>query len=421
VLSTGDVGLWLLLLWLLKLNENPRLARVTRILAVVAFVVASLDGLTSALNFDSPRTAYLGQLADTIFTAITSTVEMFPFVLVAFAFRKRLDLARWLVAIVAFLTAMLQTLRITLTQGSRYTHWTISQKISTPLFVLNGNPFTLQTILDTLLLCAIIYAVYSYTREAWRKQKAVQDELRSAQELQQVLIPEKLPELPGYAVTSAYRPAQEVGGDFFQVIPGDGSTLVVLGDVSGKGLRAAMTVSLIVGTLRTLAEFNNDPAEVLAGLNRRLHGRLHGGFATCVILRLDTNGTCVMANAGHPAPWVNDHEIELPGALPLGLLATSKYDEVTLQLAVGDHLLVYTDGLLEARTASGEIFSFERLRELVATKPNAEQATLVAQNFGQDDDITVLTLTRLAAGEESTTQLTAPSLSTPLSQVFASA
>jgi serine phosphatase RsbU (regulator of sigma subunit) len=176
-------------------------------------------------------------------------------------------------------------------------------------------------------------------------------------------------------------------------------------------------VSLIVGTLRTLAEYSSEPAEILAGLNRRLHGRLHGGFATCVVLRLNGDGRCMMANAGHPSPFLNHGEIELPGALPLGLDAEATYEETTRQLQVGDHLLLYTDGLLEARTAEGELYSFERLRELVATKPNAEQATMAAQAFGQDDDITVLTLTRLAAGEESTMRLTAPMLS----PVFAAA
>jgi len=256
--------------------------------------------------------------------------------------------------------------------------------------------------------------VYSYVREHWQRQQAIERELQSARELQQVLIPETLPSIAGYAVTSAYRPAQEVGGDFFQVIAahesGTDSTLIVLGDVSGKGLRAAMTVSLIVGTLRTLAEFSSEPAEILAGLNRRLHGRLYGGFATCVVLRLDGVGRCTIANAGHPSPFLNEQEIELPGALPLGLAEETTYEETVRQLQVGDHLLLYTDGLLEARTAAGELYSFDRLHGLVATKPNAEQATVAAQEFGQDDDITVLTLTRLAAGEESTMRLTAPGM-----------
>jgi serine phosphatase RsbU (regulator of sigma subunit) len=226
-----------------------------------------------------------------------------------------------------------------------------------------------------------------------------------------VLIPETLPSFDGYAVTSAYRPAQQVGGDFFQLIAQpDGSALLVLGDVSGKGLKAAMTVSLLVGTIRTVADTVDDPAEVLSILNRRLHGRLKDGFVTCLALRLDAEGDCVLASAGHPAPFLNKDELNLPGALPLGLDLDTAYENVHLRLAVGDRLTLYTDGLLEARNPAGEIFSFERLRALIATQPDAKQATDAAIAFGQDDDITVMTLTRLAPGVAATTSLLAPDL-----------
>ncbi len=149
---------------------------------------------------------------------------------------------------------------------------------------------------------------------------------------------------------------------------------------------------------------------VLSILNRRLHGRLKDGFVTCLALRLDAEGDCVLANAGHPAPFLNKEELNLPGALPLGLDLGTEYENVQLRLAVGDRLTLYTDGLLEARNPAGEIFSFDRLRALIATQPDAKQATDAAVAFGQDDDITVITLTRLAPGVESTTSLLAPEL-----------
>ena len=102
--------------------------------------------------------------------------------------------------------------------------------------------------------------------------------------------------------------------------------------------------------------------------------------------------------------------MELPGALPLGLDAASSYHQVSVQVHPGDHFSLYTDGLLEARNPAGEIFSFERLRALIATQPDAKQATDAAVAFGQDDDITVMTLTRLAPGVASTTSLLAPDL-----------
>jgi serine phosphatase RsbU (regulator of sigma subunit) len=112
-------------------------------------------------------------------------------------------------------------------------------------------PFTPQAILSTVLVLSIAYAVYLQQRE---RQTAPQQEFKSAQELQRVPIPQSLPSLEDYAVTSAYQPAQEVGGDFFQLIKQEdrqevGSALLILGDVSGNGLKAAMTVSLIVGTV----------------------------------------------------------------------------------------------------------------------------------------------------------------------------
>jgi serine phosphatase RsbU (regulator of sigma subunit) len=159
-----------------------------------------------------------------------------------------------------------------------------------------------------------------------------------------------------------------------------------------------------------VARFLPHPAEVLAELNSRLCGRLQGGFATCLVLRLDPDGHCAVASAGHPAPLVNKREIALPGSLPLGVVPGETYQESALVLREGDHLALYTDGLLEARNAKGEIFSFERLDALFSTFPSADQASDAAVNFGQDDDITVLTLTRLAMGEKSMTQLTAPAL-----------
>jgi serine phosphatase RsbU (regulator of sigma subunit) len=414
VLSLQDIGLWYLLLYLLKLDGNRTLQYVTRLLAIISLSATSLDGLITLAGWTNPTfTAWL-QAADAALTVVFTVAEAFPLVLVAYALRKRLDSTRWIVAITAFIAEMISVVRIALQQGQRFTHWTLGDKIGSPIFTIYGNAFTAQIIADTLLLLAIIYAVYRYMQESVRRQSTLEQELKSARELQQVLIPETLPSLPGFAMTSSYRPAQEVGGDFFQIIPLDGefkgSTLILLGDVSGKGLRAAMAVSLIVGAARTLARFSPNPAEVLAELNQRLVGRLQGGFATCLALRVGADGRCRLASAGHPAPFLNSQEMKLPGALPLGVVQSAIYEETDFVLREGDHFALYTDGLLEARSAAGEIFSFERLDQLFATAPDAARASEAAVAFGQDDDITVLTLTRLGTGEHSSTHLSAPRL-----------
>jgi serine phosphatase RsbU (regulator of sigma subunit) len=201
-----------------------------------------------------------------------------------------------------------------------------------------------------------------------------------------------------------------VGGDFFQIIPNpDGSTIVALGDVSGKGLKAGMNVSMIVGVLRAEAG-TTSPAAMLGSLNRCLVGRMSGGFATGVIFRVDPDGTVTFANAGHLPPYLNGQEYPLDASLPLGLIGFAEYTEEKLQLYPGDQLSVYTDGLLEATSPTGELFGFERMKALFATRPNAQEAMKAAIDFGQEDDITVLTITRLAAGVESTTSLSAPTL-----------
>jgi serine phosphatase RsbU (regulator of sigma subunit) len=306
---------------------------------------------------------------------------------------------------------MISAVRVASQQGSRFTHWTFANKIQAPVFTIHHNPCTVYLLSWTLLFFSIVYAVYRYSVDESRRQGAIDQEFKSAQELQRILIPETLPPIAGFAVTSAYRPAQEVGGDFFQLITkSEGSSLFILGDVSGKGLKAAMTVSLIVGTVRTLAEMFEAPAEILSGLNRRLHNRLSQGFVTCLILRLDPDGTCIFANAGHLPPFLNQHELNVAPALPLGLVASASYEETTINLNVGDRLTLYTDGLLEARNHSGELYGFDRLKQFLATKPDAKQASDAAVAFGQDDDITVLTVTRLATGIESTTSLEAPVL-----------
>jgi len=398
-LMLQDISLWFVLLWLLKLQDDRAMARFTRIAAYVFCAAFSLDGVVEVFwGQYSPR---LLQIIDAVLTAVFTPLELVPIVLVAAAVLKRsqLDRSRWLVAICAFVTEMIFVVRNGASQGVRFTHWTLADKLSAPLFRIFGNSISPRVLANTLLLLAVVYAVYRYSVEERRRRNIIAQEFRNARELQQVLVPETLPTLPGFTLTSAYRPAQEVGGDFFQIIPLDGgSTLVILGDVSGKGLKAAMAVSLIVGAARMVAEFTSSPAEILAGLNRRLYGRLQGGFATCVAMRLDPDGNCVISSAGHPAPYLNEHELSLPGALPLGLLVASTYEETTFSLQGGDHFALYTDGLLEARNQAGELYGFERLESLFDSKPTAAEATEAAVNFGQDDDITVLTFTRVVAG-----------------------
>lgn len=403
------VSLWFLLLWLLRLNENRTLVRWTTTLAYMSMGAGVADG---ALAFFWASATVWMQWTDGLLDAFIILVDVFPFVVIYVGLRRRLDAARWTVALSALVLQMINTIADASALGRRYTHWNLfSNLIDTPLFSLRGVDFNADKIISLTLFAAILYAVYRYVLEQQARQSDLEREMQSAREIQQVLIPETLPALEGYAVTSAYQPALEVGGDFFQIIPNpDGSAIVALGDVSGKGLKAAMNVSMIVGVLRAQAGATSSPAEILIALNRCLTGRMQGGFATGVVLRLDPDGTVTLANAGHLPPYLNGREYLLEASLPLGLTGLASYTEAAVQLRPSDQLSFYTDGLLEARNKNGELFGFDRLNTLLASQPTAQQATEAAIEFGQDDDITVLTITRLAAGEESSTSLTAPFL-----------
>jgi hypothetical protein len=243
-------------------------------------------------------------------------------------------------------------------------------------------------------------------------EKAVLEaEMAAAREIQQVIVPEKGETFPGYIVDSVYQPARQVGGDFFQVLPAskDG-LLVVVGDVAGKGLPAAMLVSMLVGSIRTTAEDSDDPVLMLRKLHDRLVGRTMGGFATALAAHITRDGLVTIANAGHLSPYLDGKEVELAGALPLGIAeGNGKFEPKRFELRAGSRLTFYSDGVVEAQNKKGELFGFERARG-ISTQP-AAAIVAAAVEFGQEDDITVVTIERQATRELSslrTEQLPAP-------------
>ncbi len=222
-----------------------------------------------------------------------------------------------------------------------------------------------------------------------REKQRLAAEFEAGRAMQQVLLGAELPSFSGLRIDSVYMPAGEVGGDFFQVLPApDSGVLIAVGDVSGKGLRAAMTVSTILGALRALPVV--PPAKLLHTLNRALIGRLQGGLVTCCMAHIAPGGTTTIANAGHLAPYLDGEELTLESGLPLGVTTDIDYPEFTFVLAPGDTLTFLSDGVVEAQSPSGELYGFERTRAL--STRSAEQIAAAAQAFGQHDDITVLTL-----------------------------
>ncbi len=219
----------------------------------------------------------------------------------------------------------------------------------------------------------------------------LENEMEAARAVQQLLLSQSIKPPPNYRIDVAYEPAQQVGGDFYWThTTADGALLLMVGDVSGKGLKAAMLVNLIMGALRR--EHETNPAAILAGLNRAIAGELHGGFVTACCLRAEAGGEVKVANAGHIAPYLAGQETEVASGLPLGLALESDYEETVLHIAPATALTLVSDGVVEAANSKGELFGFDRTRD-ISNKPAAKIAA-TAKAWGQNDDITVVTLRR---------------------------
>jgi phosphoserine phosphatase RsbU/P len=261
-----------------------------------------------------------------------------------------------------------------------------------PLTVQAGPiPIHFAAIADFTGILVILLIIFFRFLRVQRTEERATSELAAARSVQELLIPLEKQATPGFEVDSIYSPANEVGGDFFHVqMIGAEGMLVVIGDVAGKGLKAAMSVSMLMGALRRTAE--RHPARILESLNRVLVGA--DSFTTCQAAWFGLNGELVLANAGHLPPYLNSQEIAVEGGLPLGILPHVSYEETRLYLHPGDRILLLSDGVVEARKPSGELFGFDRVHNL--SNQSAFYLAEAAKSFGQEDDITVLTVRRLA-------------------------
>jgi hypothetical protein len=279
-------------------------------------------------------------------------------------------------------------------------HLVSSPAALAPALVVGQYDFFAYDIATLYFWVTLLVIIVLRTVRLAREKAEITAEVEAARTVQQVLIPDFLPQIPGLRVETAYLPAQQVGGDFFQVLPiADGAAFIVVGDVSGKGLKAAMTVSLIVGALRMYAESCTSPGELLAGINRRLHGR-HAGYATCLVLKITPAGDVTIANAGHPNPYLDGAEVSTDSNFPLGLTLDVKYAETRLHIDPAQSLTLVTDGVVEATAATTrELFGFDRTQAISRHAANAIAEAAHAFGIGapQSDDITVLTVARTAA------------------------
>jgi hypothetical protein len=271
-------------------------------------------------------------------------------------------------------------------------------RLHVPLsFFVFGYAVSIGQVAVILSLNMITLLLMRRFLQSQRRREQMRLEVEQAQQVQHLLIPKAIPSIPGFAIESAYYPAQEVGGDFFQIIPDRaGGVLIVLGDVTGKGLQAGMLVALIVGAIHTIVEMSIEPAFVLQALNRRLCARSQA-CATCMAIHIDANGETIIANAGHLPPYLNKKEVPIEGNLPLGISEAVRFDQTCLKLLPGERMTLVTDGVVEARNNKGELYGFNQTRAISHLPANF--IAKAAQIFGQDDDITVLAVSLLGPGD----------------------
>jgi hypothetical protein len=361
--------------WSIRLlrYSAPILAGITPTLLVVFTVHGFVEGIILWVVLLGSLLWILGWLAFIMFTLIKAALRH--------NFEAGLLLIPLVLSLVAWIEGMLTIGMSDL--GNR--------SYSSPLTLYVGPiPVHIGSLADFTSIFVIILIIFVRFLRVQREQERASSELAAARSVQELMIPQEKMVTPGFEVESIYNPANEVGGDFYHVQPSyNGGLLVVIGDVAGKGLKAAMNVSMLMGALRSTSELR--PTKILAQLNRVLVGS--DSFTTCQAAWFSANGEVVLANAGHLPPYLNSQEVMLPGGLPLGALADVHYEEVHLYLHPGDRILLLSDGVVEARQPSGELFGFDRVHNL--SNQSAFYIADAAKDFGQEDDITVLTVRRL--------------------------
>ena len=248
-----------------------------------------------------------------------------------------------------------------------------------------------------------------------KERERIEQELKVAALIQQTLLPKELPSPPGWQIDAYYRPARAVGGDFYDFIPlKDGRLGFVIGDVTDKGVPAALVMATTRSHLRAAAQRHNNPGAVLADVNGMLVDEIPPGmFVTCLFGILDTHsGSVLIANAGHNLPYVRGgngvSEVRATG-MPLGLMPGMSYQELSADLTPGEVMLLSSDGIVEAHDPSGEMFGFGRVRDVVAAAADGDVIGELLEGFGRftgpghepEDDVTLVSIRRAAGAAES--------------------
>ncbi len=280
---------------------------------------------------------------------------------------------------------------------------------------LKGEDYTAEqrTLLDSLIpqvapALRVAQLVQDQQMQV-RERERIEQELRTARTIQHTFLPRDVPTLPGWLLVPYYKSAREVGGDFYDFLPfEDGRLGIVIGDVTDKGIPAALVMTATRTMLRTAALEQSSPSEVLARVNDLLHVDIPAGmFVTCFYAILDPkSGHLRYANAGHEPPY-RQHDGKVAElwatGMPLGMMPGTRYDEYEATLIPGESLLFYSDGLVEAHNTTQEMFGFPRLKTALEDPDDGTPLIEVllgklkrftGDGWEQEDDVTLVTLQR---------------------------
>jgi phosphoserine phosphatase RsbU/P len=286
-------------------------------------------------------------------------------------------------------------------------------------FVLNehfhfvGDPygFTREPAGFLFLMLTIVITTMREATQAQQRLVAVDSELATARKIQLAALPRTNPELPGLDVASVYTPASEVAGDFYDFLELDRGCLgIIVADVSGHGVPAALVASMLKIALATQNENAWSPARILAALNALFCGRLERQFITAAYVHIDpTANALTVASAGHPPPILRHgdttEEIIAPGVV-LGRFRDAQYEEITRPFALGDTLVLYTDGVTETANRSAEMWGDDRLLAAISADSTGPANTLAAKIIAEvtswrgisgppEDDVTMIVVRRM--------------------------
>ena len=248
-----------------------------------------------------------------------------------------------------------------------------------------------------------------------REHERIEQELRTAQAIQHAFLPKDVPAFPGWQFAPYYRPAREVGGDFYDFLPfEDGRIGIVIGDVTDKGIPAALVMTATRTMLRAVAQEQVSPGEALARVNELLYAEIPSRmFVTCFYAILDPgNGQLHYANAGQELPYRRHDgkvaELRATG-MPLGMMPGTLYEEQEATLAPGESVLFYSDGMVEAHNVQRDMFGLPRLMALIGAHPGGttlidfllgELATFTGDDWEQEDDVTMVVVQRISSSPE---------------------